>query len=267
MAASHLKSLSLSTWLLDEKGAGVNARSGDGRTSLHVAPSLDVLNAFLDRGGDPNLLNCRGVSALMQHTFFGQVRLVKRLLQDPRVRASVDVQMCCDRTALYLACGYWHEGTATSITRLLLQAGADPTIASNIDGTPLAYLRQRYPTYHSSIVLLEQALAAAAKTSVLVSARLTLAANSGAAMTPSCLQGRAARGEPLPRLALAPVASDEEEGRKFRCMMAFLLGIGGGSEGGGMPRDVFRVVLDLLMPAWDPLRKRAVVELPLEGGE
>ena len=93
VAAWHLKSLSLSTWLLDEKGAGVNARSGDGRTSLHVAPSLDVLNAFLDRGGDPNLLHCRGVSALMQHTFFGQVRLVKRMLQDPRVRASVDVQM------------------------------------------------------------------------------------------------------------------------------------------------------------------------------
>ena len=73
---------------------------------------------------------------------------------------------------------------------------------------------------------------------------------------PSCLQGRVACGLSLPRVALAPVVGgenddeDEEARRKLRTALAFFVGM----EGGGMPRDVFRVVLDLLMPPWDPLR-------------
>jgi len=46
-----------------------------------------------------------------------------------------------------------------------------------------------------------------------------------------------------------------EEYNKLRMLVAFLLGMEGGPEGGGMPQDVFRVVLDLLMPSWDPLRR------------
>lgn len=44
---------------------------------------------------------------------------------------------------------------------------------------------------------------------------------------------------------------EEEEGRNLRTLLAFLAGM----EGGGMPRDVFRLVMDLLMPKWDPLRR------------
>ena len=40
--------------------------------------------------------------------------------------------------------------------------------------------------------------------------------------------------------------------------MAFVLGMKGGWENMGMPRDVFRVVMDLLMPSWDPLRRKDV---------
>lgn len=36
-------------------------------------------------------------------------------------------------------------------------------------------------------------------------------------------------------------------------MLAWLVAM----EGGGMPRDVFRVVLELVMPWWDPLRRKA----------
>jgi hypothetical protein len=68
-------------------------------------------------------------------------------------------------------------------------------------------------------------------------------------------------GLPLPRAALAPLRGgqadgedeDEEEGRKLRTTLAFMCGLGRES----MPRDVFRVVLDLLMPPWDPLRRKA----------
>ena len=61
----------------------------------------------------------------------------------------------------------------------------------------------------------------------------------------------------MPRVVLAALTGgqDEEEGRKLRTTLTFLLGIGGGSDGEGMPRDVFRVVLDMLMQRWDPLRR------------
>jgi hypothetical protein len=61
----------------------------------------------------------------------------------------------------------------------------------------------------------------------------------------------------LPHVALAPLTGgqDGEEGRKLQITLAFLLGVEGGPEGEGMPRDIFRVVLDMLMPRWDPLRR------------
>lgn len=79
-------------------------------------------------------------------------------------------------------------------------------------------------------------------------------------MAPSYLQGRVAGGQPLPQVQLVPVAGRNtrmtEERRKLRTLMAFLLAMEGGWENAGMPRDVFRVVLDLLMPTWDPLRRK-----------
>jgi hypothetical protein len=47
--------------------------------------------------------------------------------------------------------------------------------------------------------------------------------------------------------------ADGENNEELCTMLAFLVGM----EGGGMPRDVFRVVLDLVMPFWDPLRRKA----------
>jgi len=43
-----------------------------------------------------------------------------------------------------------------------------------------------------------------------------------------------------------------EEGRKLRTALAFMCGLGRV----GMPRDVFRVVMDLLMSSWDPPRRK-----------
>ena len=68
---------------------------------------------------------------------------------------------------------------------------------------------------------------------------------------------------------MAPLTDDQNDGkederRQFHNLMTFVLGMGGGPEGGGMPRDVFGVVLDLLMPKWDPLRRGvAGMEPPL----
>jgi hypothetical protein len=54
-----------------------------------------------------------------------------------------------------------------------------------------------------------------------------------------------------------------EEGRKLHTTLAFMCGLGRE----GMPQDVFRFVMDLLMPSWDPLRrKNACAGPPLPQG-
>jgi hypothetical protein len=272
VAVCYIKSLPLTVWLLDEKGADVNATSLCGYTPLHMAPSLDILAALLNRGADPTLLNRFGRTPLMSQALYGRIDIVTRLLQDPRVRATVNVQHRYGTTALHLACDNDDYETVTiSILSLLLQAGADPALTREDGETPLTYLRIRHPTHHAAIALLErypEAQKDAEKASLLVKARrlVVLSRNTAA---PSYLRGRAARGQPLPRVTLMPVTGgededdeEEEESRKLRTLMAFLLGVEGGWENAGMPRDVFRVVLDLLMPTWDPLRRKDAVAAP-----
>ena len=76
------------------------------------------------------------------------------------------------------------------------------------------------------------------------------------AVVPSYLQSRVLHDVPLPRVSLSPAGSGIEE--KDRSLLAFLLGMAG-PENTGMPRDVFRVLLDFLMPTWDPLRREKTV--------
>ena len=137
------------------------------------------------------------------------------------------------------------------------------------------YIRWRHPDHQALIALLEDyqdAKEDAEKASLLVKARrLAIAAHSNA-VAPSCLQGRLARGQPLPRVTLTPLTAGQNDGekeeeeeeeekeeggqeyeeRKLRTALAFMCGVGRE----GMPRDVFRVVVDLLMPSWDPLRRK-----------
>ena len=68
-----------------------------------------------------------------------------------------------------------------------------------------------------------------------------------------------ARGLPLPVVVLSPVM-DGPNDDELRTMLAWLVGMEGG---GGMSRDVFRVVLELLMPWWHPLRRK----VPKGGGQ
>jgi len=129
----------------------------------------------------------------------------------------------------------------------------------------------------ATIALLEHALVEAEKASLLVKARhLTVAATTSTAVALSYVQRRVAQGQPLPHVALAPVAgqqnglcADEEanQARKLQTTLAFMCGLGRE----GMPRDVLRVVMDLLMPSWDPLRRKSAdtgppdTKLPAEG--
>jgi hypothetical protein len=112
-----------------------------------------------------------------------------------------------------------------------------------------------YPTNPLTITLADDLLTVE-KTDALVKARrLAVAANS-IAVAPSHLHGRVTQGQPLPCIALAPLMDQDddeevEESRKLRTTLAFICRFGRE----GMPRDVFRAVMDLVMPSWDPLRR------------
>lgn len=95
---------SLLVWLLDKKGADVNSIADYGRTALLFAASVEVLNALLDRGGDPIRPSRDGELPLMWHVNCGSVEVVARLLEDPRVRGAVNVQDKRGKTALHEAC-------------------------------------------------------------------------------------------------------------------------------------------------------------------
>ena len=253
-------------WLLDEKGAEVNATSRDGRSALHHAASLDILTASLNRDADLTHVEYRGWSALIYQAGDGPVDNVARLLQDPRAHATVNMRSDSGRTALHCACMDGEASAANPKARLLLQAGAGPFVTRNGGETPLDLVRRHYPYRLALISLLEQyqnARKDAEKASLLVKARRLAVAATSNAVVPSCLQARVARGQPLPRVALVPLTDgqtegevedkkDEGEGRNLRTILAFICGVGRE----GMPRDVFRVVMDFFMPSWDPLRRR-----------
>ena len=198
----------------------------------------------------------------MQQAFYGTADVVVRLLQDPRVRATVNMQNLDGNTALHLAC--WndrvtHEESASKV-QSLLEADANPTIADNDGIMPMDYFRQHRPDHHAAIALLEQTLADAEKAALLVKARRLALAATNNTVVPSCLQARLAGRHPLPVVGLVPLTVDPsngedehgEEGRKLRTTLAFMCGLGREA----MPRDVFRVVMDLLMPSWDPHRRK-----------
>ena len=74
------------------------------------------------------------------------------------------------------------------------------------------------------------------------------------------VQSRVTQGQPLPQVTLMRVTGADkrtkERRRKRRGLVGFFLGMEGGRKGEGMPRDVFLVVLEFLMPSWDPLRRK-----------
>ena len=270
IAATRKSAYSLIVRLLDEKGADVNGTTKYGDTPLHLARAPDLITALLDRGADPARVNAHNLPPLMRQIIYRHPDTVARLLQDPRVCATVNMQDDTSHTALHYACMWGTLKKAVAKIHLILQAGANPTLTNKKGQTPMDVVRQRNPTYHAAIALLEQGLADAEKTWLLVKVRRLAVAATSNTVAPSCLHSRPAQGKPLPGVALVPVMrghnngeEEEEESRKLRTTLAFMCGVGRE----GMPRDVFQVVMDLLMPSSDPLtRKNTGAGQPLPQG-
>ena len=63
---------------------------------------------------------------------------------------------------------------------------------------------------------------------------------------PIYLEDRVAQGEPLPAVRWTWAHKQEKETQQ--ATMAYVLGLGGGMEGEGMPREVFVELVDWIMP-------------------
>jgi len=81
------------------------------------------------------------------------------------------------------------------------------------------------------------------KASILVLARRLVVASTSTDVVPSYLQRRVAEGQPLPHVSMMPDMVDhndeDEEGRKFRNLLVFLIGKGGGPGGRTCRREYF----------------------------
>ena len=80
----------------------MNATTGGEMNPLHYADTLDILNALMDRGADPIVPDYEDKAPLAWQASCGTVDMVARLLQDPRVRATVNMQDRLGRTALHV---------------------------------------------------------------------------------------------------------------------------------------------------------------------
>jgi uncharacterized protein len=128
-------------WLLDE-GAALDTRDTKGITALWFACSMGhtpVVRLLLERGGDPTIApDIYGWTPLITASQDGHLEVVRLLLGHPSVNAAINQRDRDGETALYSACYWGHGGSA----RVLLESGADPTIANRRGTTPMAIAKR-----------------------------------------------------------------------------------------------------------------------------
>lgn len=212
----------------------VNVPNRYGTTAIHCAYDPDILNALIKRGADPTLPDSMGETPIMRHIRYGDLKdsaaRLLRLLEDPRVRATITSRDNQNPTALELlgrGTVYDDDELLAITAGVLLQAGA----AMTVDGRNFCALRRRCRPHHRAfIAILKQGLEAEKAALLVMGRRLVLAANQNAEV-PSCLQCRVVLGQPLPCVTLTPPTDDywgEEERCKLRTLLAFLTRMQGG---------------------------------------
>jgi uncharacterized protein len=134
--------LEVARWLLDQ-GAAVNWRDYDGKTALWLAYYIrrdwvPLVRLLVERGADPAIATATGMTPLIDASSNDDLEAVRFLLDHPNVRATINVRNDDGQTALWRACCLAHPG----VLRMLLESGADPTIASSNGSSPMAVVKQ-----------------------------------------------------------------------------------------------------------------------------
>jgi hypothetical protein len=236
----------------------------------------------------------------MSQAFYTKSSCVERLLQEPRVIEAIDTQATrigglgsVGDTALHLACAAYRGDLTkrTQIIKMLLSAGANPTILNAHEETPLDTLHRYDHDNHAIIALLERAMTEPQRTLLLAKARTINDANHDIAKAkedaqrkvlaaaPIYLQTRVREqqqqkqqqqqllGPPLSRVELhAPLIAaaaharpgsedaEEEEEKKRHAVLQYVLRAEEFSENGGMLGDVFVELMEMMTPRWSLIR-------------
>jgi ankyrin repeat protein len=129
------------TQFLIDRGADLNSKVRNGRTSLHFAAKKGfqaVVDVLLASHADVNVQDGGGAPPLFAAIDGGQLKIVQALLAaggNPNLKDNQG------RTALGDAIG-----SSPEILQALLKAGADPNIVDNNGRTPLSYAAERETT-------------------------------------------------------------------------------------------------------------------------
>jgi hypothetical protein len=254
-----------------ELGADVDTRNGYGDAAVHWACRFDraeSLALLLDAGAQLTpckTCGCNGGTLLKHAVHVNAPACVSVLLNRGEGMSALNAQDDEGTTALHWAA----EDANTQIVRLLLRAGADPTLRAAV---PLKFGIGRTPLQAARIprlyvredpecfARLEAAMAEPQRSRALFKARslvdaaqaipkaakaardkgLSIAAQQKAtlAAVPAYLKGRVAWGEEMPAVT---VAGEDE---KLVATLQFVLE--------GLPGELFTELLELLVPVWDP---------------
>jgi ankyrin repeat protein len=142
MLASHEGHIELAQRLVDS-GAAINESDASGCTALWAASCngrAPVVGLLLGRGADPAVADEEGWTPLLCAVTGGYLDVTRCLLDDPRADRFIDHRSKNGETALWLASSM---GCA-DVVNMLLEAGADPTVAAD-DGTTALMIAMRCP--------------------------------------------------------------------------------------------------------------------------
>jgi uncharacterized protein len=144
MRAVERRHVEVVRWLLDQ-GADVHDHTSAGRgTALWRASMggcLALVDLLLERGADPTMATDWGSTPLMIASSERRLEVMLRLLRLPTARATINRRDHEGRTPLWLTC----YRSMPDAARVLLEHGADPTIAANDGTTPMVVAKQTPP--------------------------------------------------------------------------------------------------------------------------
>ena len=92
-----------------------------------------MVELLLSRGADPTICDCDDSTPLMTASNEGHVDVVRYLVRNKAMRATIDAQNCSGNTALWIA----SFRNRTEVVKVLIEVGANPMVANRDGRTPL----------------------------------------------------------------------------------------------------------------------------------